>query len=91
MDALNCLGVFMFVAIGIPLMLVMQSLGYESEGAFMIVLGVMVGAADLSLRRYFFGVGKWDRERGARFLGLPIWLLAVAWIVLGAVYLIRDA
>jgi hypothetical protein len=64
--------------------------GTFEEGPLMMIAGPLCVALDVSYRRSRLECRWFHPEAGGNLLLIPIWLLGIVWLVLGAFYTIRG-
>jgi hypothetical protein len=63
-------------------------LGISAEGPLMIIAGPLCAACNLGYRFMRPGGHWFHPDRGGSLFFLPVWLLGIVWVVLGAAYTI---
>ena len=86
----NALG-FAFVAIGFALAITIFTVaGLKSEGAFMLIFGPIVAAADLCARRLHKDRDLFSSNSGGQLFFLPVWMFGIFWVICGTIDLVRG-
>lgn len=85
----NVKGTVIIVCAGMPAYLV-ASAGGLGHAATTIGIGVAVAAVDAAVRRRYLSGWVARHGTGGTFLGMPIWVLGLAWVALGTIWVVSG-